>query len=182
MNLKRTFIRVLYHTCKTCIKAIDIFDPRFAMLLYNRLLIFVGVKINGIPRFISTDIRIDSFNLIEIGDRVVISESVILLTHDYSITTALISINEEPSTDISINRRILIGNNVFIGIGSILLPGTNIGNNVIIGAGTVVRGMIPENSVVIGNPGKVINSLNDYALKYTNYIKLNNGFIHKDNK
>ena len=134
-------------------------------MLFNYLLSFVGVKLNGKPRFISTDVRIDSFDYIEMGERVVISEKVVLLTHDYSYTTALISLDELPKTDVSLNKKIIIGSNVFIGIGSILLPGCQIGNNVIIGAGSVVRGKIPENSIYIGNPGKVIGGIQEYANK-----------------
>lgn len=133
--------------------------------MYNNLLSFVGVKLNGKPRFISTDVRIDSFDFIEMGERVVISEKVVLLTHDYSYTTALISLDELPKTDVSLNKKIIIGSNVFIGIGSILLPGCQIGNNVIIGAGSVVRGKIPEDSIYIGNPGKVIGGIHAYAIK-----------------
>lgn len=165
MKLKRYFQKMIYHILRRIIWLINIFNSRYAMKLYNHLLLFVGVKLNGKPRFISTDVRIDSFDYIEMGERVVISERVILLTHDYSYTTSLISLGELPKTDISLNRKIVIGSNVFIGIGSILLPGCQIGDNVIIGAGSVVRGKIPENSVYIGNPGKVIGGIQEYANK-----------------
>ena len=49
-----------------------------------------------------------------------------------------------------------IGNNVFVGSGSIILPGVTIGNNVIVGAGSVVRTDIPDDSVVTGNPATII--------------------------
>jgi serine acetyltransferase len=42
------------------------------------------------------------------------------------------------------------------------MPNTTIGNNCVIGAGAVVRGVIPDNSVVIGNPGKVVMSTGVY--------------------
>lgn len=133
-----------------------------------RILNFVGVKLNGTPRFISTDVKFDSFNLIEIGDNAVISDRVILLTHDYSCTNALRAIGEMHNTDVSISRHIKIGNNSFIGMGSILLPGTEIGDNVIVGAGSVVRGKIPSNSIVVGNPAKVIDTIENYAMKIKN--------------
>ena len=47
-----------------------------------------------------------------------------------------------------------IGDNVFIGMNSIILMGSHIGNNVIIGAGSVVSGNIPDNSVVGGGPSQ----------------------------
>lgn len=59
----------------------------------------------------------------------------------------------------------IIGDNVFIGINSIILSGSNIGNNVIIGAGSVVSGRIPDNEVWGGNPAKFICSLDEYYKK-----------------
>ena len=51
---------------------------------------------------------------------------------------------------------ISIGRNVWIGTNSIILPGVSIGDNVIIGAGSVVTKSIPDNSIAVGNPCKVI--------------------------
>ncbi|MCD7710451.1 MAG: hypothetical protein LUI04_03750 [Porphyromonadaceae bacterium] len=56
-----------------------------------------------------------------------------------------------------------IGDNCFIGAGAIILPGSRIGDNVIIGAGAVVKGEIPSNSVVIGNPCKILKKINPHA-------------------
>ena len=58
-----------------------------------------------------------------------------------------------------------IGNNVFIGYGSIVLPGISIGNNCIVGAGSIVTKDVPDNSVVAGNPAHFICSTSDYILK-----------------
>lgn len=55
-----------------------------------------------------------------------------------------------------------VGDNVFVGMKSIILMGSQIGNNVIIGAGAVVSGNIPDNVVVAGNPAKVVCTLDDY--------------------
>jgi len=182
MTLKRFFKKTFYHFSKNIVFVVNIVDPRMGMLLYNRLLVFVGVRLNGIPRFISTDVRIDTFELIELGERVVISERVILLTHDFTYTTALISLGETPETDISVHRKILIGNNVFIGMRVIILAGSIIGDNVIIGAGSVVRGSIPNNSVYIGNPGKVIGNIQEYAIKWKSRSKTTNLILQKDPK
>lgn len=62
-----------------------------------------------------------------------------------------------PNVSISGNCR--IGDFVSIGTGSILLPSVIIGNNVVIGAGCVIKNNIPDNSLVIGSPGKVIKTL-----------------------
>jgi acetyltransferase-like isoleucine patch superfamily enzyme len=53
--------------------------------------------------------------------------------------------------------KIVIGNNVFIGINCIILSNTSIGDNCIVGAGSVVRGQFPENSVIAGNPAQIIS-------------------------
>lgn len=53
---------------------------------------------------------------------------------------------------------ILEPNNVFIGTKSIILPNVSIGDNVIVGAGSIVTKDIPANSVVCGNPARVITS------------------------
>jgi acetyltransferase-like isoleucine patch superfamily enzyme len=58
---------------------------------------------------------------------------------------------------------ITIGDNVFIGANSVLLPGVNIGNNVIIGANSLVNKDIPCNSVAVGNPCKVIKQKEPYT-------------------
>ena len=59
---------------------------------------------------------------------------------------------------------VAIGNNVFIGSGAIILPGTKIGNNVIIGAGTVIASDVPDNSVMIGNPARKLCDCDEYKI------------------
>lgn len=94
--------------------------------------------------------------LISIGDNVTISFNVTILTHDASTNKAGLG------TKIGLVR---IGNNCFVGAGSTILCGVSIGDNVIIGAGSVVTKSIPSNSVVAGNPAKVIMSYDDWAEK-----------------
>ena len=99
--------------------------------------------------------------LIEIGNNVAISTATIL-AHDASTKIPL------GYTKIA---KTIIGNNVFIGAGSIVLPGSRVGNNVIIGAGTVVKGIVPDNSVYTGNPGVVVCSYDDYVKKNKERMK-----------
>ena len=91
--------------------------------------------------------------LVEIGNHVVVSSRTEFITHDGSVWVFR---DKNPKLDIF--GKTSVGDNTFIGIGCILLPNTKIGNNCIIGAGSVVRGVIPDNSVVMGNPAKVIMS------------------------
>lgn len=89
--------------------------------------------------------------LIEIGNHVAISAGTDLVTHDGAVWCF-----REENKDADIFGKIVIGNNVFIGINCTILPNTTIGNNCIVGAGSIVRGKFPDNTVIIGNPAKVI--------------------------
>lgn len=151
-------------------KLIDYISPRLYMVIKLFVLKHIGVKFNGKPRFISPSAKFDLSSSITLGDRAVISENVVFLTHDYSFTTALISTGDEvPASDIALVKPIFIGSNVFIGLNSVILPGTIVSDNVIIGAGSVVRGEIPEFSVVIGNPCKIIKDIRVHARKQSYY-------------
>jgi acetyltransferase-like isoleucine patch superfamily enzyme len=89
--------------------------------------------------------------LIELGDDVAISAGTDFVTHDGAIRCFRNELN-----DADIFGRIIIGNNVFIGINCTILPNTVIGNNCIIGAGSVVRGKFPDGMVILGNPAKPV--------------------------
>ena len=90
---------------------------------------------------------------ITIGDNVTLAPRVHILAHDAS-TKAFLGYTRVENTK--------IGNNVFVGAGSIVLPGVTIGNNVVIGAGSVVSQDIPDDSVAVGNPARVVKALSAY--------------------
>jgi len=165
MNIERFINKSSFQIQKSIIGLFAYVNSRLYMRLYNGLLKRNGFKMNGLPRFIAKSARFDDFNSITLGDRLVVSMNVHFLTHDYSYTTALIAIGEQPETDIGVLREIIIGNNVFIGMNSLLLPGTKIGNHVIIGAGSIVRGTIADYSIVAGNPAVVIGDIRTLAEK-----------------
>lgn len=95
--------------------------------------------------------------LIEIGDNVTFSIRVTLMAHDASTKEFL------GYTKIG---RVTIGDNVFVGANTTILPGVQIGDNVIIGAGSVVTHSIPDNMVAAGNPARVICSVEEYKTKW----------------
>ena len=97
--------------------------------------------------------------LIQIGNRVTLAPRVHILAHDASTKRIL---------GYTVIGKVIIGNDVFIGANSIVLPNVTIGNKVIIGAGSVVTHSIPDNSIAIGNPAKVIGTYEDYCTKRNN--------------
>lgn len=67
--------------------------------------------------------------------------------------------------------KVKIGDRVFIGLGSIILPNVKIGNDCIIGAGTVVTKDVPDNSIVVGNPSRIISSMDEFKNKHQLWMK-----------
>jgi len=99
--------------------------------------------------------------LIEIGDHVAIAAGTDFITHDGAIWCF-----REEIENADVFGKIKIGNNVFIGNNCTILPNTTIGDNSIIGAGSIVRGQFPEDSVIVGNPAKVVLSMSMQKLFY----------------
>jgi acetyltransferase-like isoleucine patch superfamily enzyme len=146
---------------------------------YTKYLKKIGVNIKGEPKFISQDVYFDgnNYSKITIGDNTTISREVMFLTHDYSITTAYASIGvilKKHKGEVYFSQDIVIGNNCFIGARASILPGSTIGNNVIVGACSVVKGNIPDDCIVAGNPCKVISKTSVWAKKK---IELNNFIV-----
>lgn len=96
--------------------------------------------------------------MMKIGSYCKITTGVTILTHDYSRSV----LRRVYGEIIGEAGKTIIGNNVFIGVNSVILMGSNIGNNVIIGAGSVVGGNIPDNVVVAGNPAKIVRTLDEH--------------------
>ena len=98
---------------------------------------------------------------ITIGDNCVITEGVKILAHDYSWSLLSVSHNEilpDPG------KKVIIGNNVFIGVNATII-GATIGDNTIIGANSFVSGNLEGGYVYAGCPAKKICSLEDYYRK-----------------
>ena len=94
--------------------------------------------------------------LIEIGDNVTMAPNVHVLCHDAS-TKAFLNYTKI--------GRVTIGDNVFVGAESVIMPGVTIGNNVVIGANSTVTHDVPDNTVVAGTPAKQICTLEEYLRK-----------------
>jgi len=102
--------------------------------------------------------------LISIGNNVILSTDIKLITHDSSLYNY---------SGIERFGKIIIEDNAFIGSGAVILPGVKIGKNSIIGAGSVVTSDIPENMVAAGNPAKIIASLDEFNTKIKNMMNNN---------
>lgn len=100
--------------------------------------------------------------LITIGDDVTLAPRVHILAHDASTKRHL------GYTKIGL---VSIGDKTFIGAGTIIMPNTKIGNNCIIGAGSLVTKDIPDNSIAVGVPARVINSTDKYIEKEKEKMK-----------
>ncbi|PKL57168.1 MAG: acetyltransferase [Methanomicrobiales archaeon HGW-Methanomicrobiales-6] len=114
--------------------------------------------------FIGMDVIIDpSFPwLITICDDCTLTSRTIILAHDASTKRHL------GYTKVG---TVFIGKRTFVGMGSVILPGVHIGENVIIGAGSVITKDIPDNSLVVGNPGRIIGPTDVYITRYRGILE-----------
>jgi acetyltransferase-like isoleucine patch superfamily enzyme len=95
-------------------------------------------------------------DLVEIGEYFISAPGSIILAHDAS---TIIHCGK------SRVEKTVIGKRVFLGANAVILPGVTIGDDVIIGAGAVVTKDIPSNMVAVGNPARVVTTVEDYIKK-----------------
>ncbi|NQX66766.1 acyltransferase [Paenibacillus alba] len=105
--------------------------------------------------------------LIKIGNNVTIAPQAYLLAHDAS-TKNLINMTKIGA--------ITIEDGVFIGARALIMPGVTIGSNSIIGAGSVVTKSIPAGSIAVGNPAKVVSSVEAYLEKSRSLLKMSKNY------
>ena len=102
--------------------------------------------------------------LITIGNHVRIGNNVNFVTHDGGAWVA----REYDKTlkEADLFGKITVGNNVHIGMNVTVMPNVTIGDNCIIGCGAIVTKDIPANSVAVGVPARVIESIDTYIEKH----------------
>lgn len=158
MNLVRKIIKKIVKA----LRGKPLTEGQLNTLLINKIRIGGGVVGDNVD-ILSSSIDLLNPYLITIGDNVTLT-TMRLLTHDASTKKSL------GYTKVG---RVTIGSDVFVGAGSIILPGTTIGSKVIIGSGSIVASDIPDNSVACGSPCRVICSYDDYInrmkIKMTKY-------------
>ena len=131
-------------------------DKRTKLIVKKNLFRKVGKNFFFQPRIIPDEPKLISF-----GDNVVVASGVTFVTHD-----VIDKVLNKMDLNFTFNYNcapIEVGNNVFIGCNVTILPNIKIGNNVIVAAGSVVTKDVPSNSVVGGNPAKVISTFDEYV-------------------
>lgn len=120
-----------------------------------------GVFFSGKPEYIDYNSHLDPSGGLTIGEGVVISTRVIILTHDWSFLKKMKARGEKYTESMNYKafNRVEIGADSFIGGGAIILPGSKIGKNCIIGAGSVVKGVVEDYSVMAGVPARKIKDI-----------------------
>ena len=169
-----------WHLAKKLTKEYFLADTTDKSLLNNILDELIGSR--GKNVWISAPFHVDYGENIHLGDNVEINMNCVFLDCNkitignnsgigpnvqiYAVTHPVdpdIRLNKEITGDLTAWKTytapVTIGNNVWIGGGSIILPGVTIGDNTTIGAGSVVVKSIPPNCLAVGHPCKVIKKL-----------------------
>lgn len=165
---------------------------RFKILGFVRkFFLFVYFKINPIKcsRFVGVEIgsncKIYGCNvnmwgtepfLIKIGNNVHITDGCRFITHDGGTL-----ILRKYTPDLEVTAPITIGNDVYLGVETIIMPGVRIEDNVIVGARSIVTKDVQSNSVIVGIPAKKIKSVDEYYEKLKG-SSLKIGHLSRDRK
>ena len=143
----------------------------FIATILRRIRIFIlNIRGYSLPYsvIIEGNVKLDKLNRkgIVIGSNTLIASGCSILSHDHCKRVG----DNEPYL-----LNTTIGENCFLGVDCVILPGVNIGDQVIIGAGSVVTKNIPSNTVAVGNPAKIIRK----NIKMNNFAALENWSIEK---
>ena len=127
-------------------------DERFG--LFPPFYTDCGINIHlGRGVFINAGCKFQDQGGIFIGDGCLIGHNTVIATLNHGLLP-------EERCDL-IPSPVHIGRGVWIGSGSVILPGVTIGDNAVIGAGSVVTKDVPENMIAVGDPARVIKSIYD---------------------
>ena len=149
---------------------IEVLIDKFAKYIFyfgdiTSYLKYKGMKIGLNCEICSYDICSSEPWLVEIRDNVTIAPGVRMVTHDASSRLFRKNLGK-PSKYGNKFGKILIHENSFIGMNSIVLPNVEIGPNSVVGSGSVVTKTIPGGWVYAGNPAKKICTIEEYIEKY----------------
>lgn len=105
----------------------------------------------GAHAFVNEDCLMMDRGGIDIGERALIGPRVNLITETHEL--------DRDRRAWIVSRPIRIGDNAWIGAAATILPGVTVGENAVVGAGSVVTNNVPPNTVVAGNPARIINTI-----------------------
>ena len=97
---------------------------------------------------------------IYVGDKVMFGPNVTVTTASHPVDPTL------RSRGLQFNKAVYIGENAWIGAGAIIMPGIRIGRDAVIGAGSIVTRDVPERTVAVGNPCRVLREVSDHDRRY----------------
>lgn len=119
-----------------------------------------GVTVGEGCRILTQNFGSEPF-LVTIGDRVTLTSGTRLLTHDGSTWL----VRDENGERYQRFAPVTIGDDVFVGVDTIVMPGVTIGSRVVVGAGSVVTRDVPDGSVVAGNPARKLATYDEFDAK-----------------
>lgn len=122
----------------------------------------IGVELKGRVTIYGSSYSMFSSEpyLVTLGDNVHISIGANFVCHDGSTLPF-----RKDIPDLELAGEIRVGNDVFIGMGALILPNVVIGNRCIVGANSVVTKSVPDGSIVAGNPAKLVSTIEDFLLR-----------------
>jgi len=156
-------MRLLYYVSYICIIGPVTAISAFIANVRKLLLIARGACV-GKHTYISPTAYVDTHKpgRVIIGDNCYITRNVVILCHTDTKRGGPLGIWNE-GKEKRVFGTVRIGNNVFIGVNSVIMPGVTIGDNVIIGALSLVRSDIQTGVIAAGNPARFIGLTDDHV-------------------
>ncbi len=148
----RFFSELRFWYYKKCLeKTSGRFDIGMGVIIYSPENVHIG---NGtiLNRFI--ELRASPNSKIFIGDNCLLASFVMIITANHNFLDKKSLIKNQGHSE----KQVIIGNDVWIGAKSIILPGVTIGDGAVIGAGCVVTKDVPPYCVAVGNPARIIKN------------------------
>jgi acetyltransferase-like isoleucine patch superfamily enzyme len=112
------------------------------------------------------NLHLISAGMLKIGRGTLLSSNIMITNVNHKFEDISKSVTDQ-SLEV---KDVCIGENCFIGFGSIIMPGSQLGNHCIVGANSVVKGKFGDHCVIVGNPAKVIKKYNKITKKWERVV------------